>query len=227
MTGVWSFNALGFRVNVQSTFLILVGIYALFGLRYGHPLVSLLTFAIVVFLSIVWHELGHAATARYLRVPVGHIELHGLGGHVTTARTDARRQLMISLAGPFAGLALGGVGIAIAAAMGVNPWRLMFVGPWGLPLELVVLSQILFVNVVWSLVNLLPIRPLDGGNALLSFLHVNLGDFRRANLYTAIVGLVIGLTATVYAWQQGMMFLALLGGYLSYQNYMTYDQARR
>ncbi|MEO0605827.1 MAG: site-2 protease family protein, partial [Myxococcota bacterium] len=118
MDSAWSFDVLGFRVNVQATFLILVGIYVLYGLEAGAPLFVLASFAAVVFVSIVWHELGHATVARYLKVPVGEIHLHGLGGHVTTARTDSRRQLMISLAGPFAGLALGGIAIAVATAMG-------------------------------------------------------------------------------------------------------------
>lgn len=233
MTEALSFRAFGFRINVQMSFFVLLGIYLLFDLQAQQPIYAMISWALVVFFSIVWHELGHAVTARYLRVPVGDIELHGLGGHVTTARTDARRQLMISLAGPFAGLFLGGIGIAIANAFGMDPFRLMFarapslseVGSFEIVLW-VILAQALFVNIVWSVINLFPIRPLDGGNALLAFLQLNLRDSRRAFAITSGVGMAVGGAAAVWGYLNGQIFIALLGAYLTYQNYQVYQQVR-
>ncbi|MEN0067116.1 MAG: M50 family metallopeptidase [Myxococcota bacterium] len=226
MTESWSFRAFGFRINVQMSFLVLAGLYVLMGLQAQLPLIALVSWPIVIFLSIVWHELGHAATARYLKVPVGDIELHGLGGHVTTGRSDARRQLLISLAGPGAGILLGLVAIFATQALGYDPFKLMWTGPWYLSPELIVLSQILFVNIVWSLVNLLPMRPLDGGNALLAMLTLNLRDSQRARQITAMVGLTIGAFAIAWAWTSGRTFLLLLAGYFTLQNYLIWQSGR-
>jgi len=222
----WSFRVLGFRVNVQVTFLIILGIFVLRGLQYQSPAVVLISWPIVVFLSIVWHELGHALTARYLKVWSGDIELHWIGGHVPVGSTDPRRRLMIDLAGPAFGLVVGFLAVGVTQALGFDAWQLMFGPSWGLPPHLVVLGDVLYVNLLWSFVNLLPLRPLDGGNALFSFLSMNLGNTRQAHRVTAAAGVVTGLTAAILLASSGRMFLALAAAYLTYLNVQAWQQTR-
>lgn len=209
----WSFELLGFRVNVQPTFLLLLGVYLLFQLQVQEPLSAIVSWALVVFFSILIHELGHALVARRFGLRVGDIEIHGLGGHVTHARTTPRRQLAISLAGPFAGLTLGFGTLALSLVL---PPTSGFVS------ELI--SDILFVNIVWSVINLLPMYPLDGGNALRSGLSLFTTE-RSAWRVTAMCGITLGIAAVIlgYTGTFGGTFMIFLGGYVAWQNMQVYQ----
>lgn len=199
------FQVLGFPVTVQPGFAILVGIYMLFGLQAQRPLWTSLSFAAVVFVSILVHELGHAVTARRLGLRVGGIFIHGFGGHVTHSRGPAARQLLVSLAGPGAGLLLG-----IPLLIGT-----LVLDPHGS--ARIVLEQAVFVNVVWSLFNLLPMLPLDGGNALGSLLEVLVGPARGWNVATT-VGVVCGAAIALLALSWGQTFIMFLGGYCAWHS---------
>ena len=209
-----SFRVLGFRVEVRPTFLILLGVFLLFQLQGGRDWYLIVSWPVVVFASIVLHELGHALMCRWLGVRVvGAIQLHGLGGHVRHDRTHPRRQLAISLAGPFAGLLLGGVVVLLAMVLPVDQ-----------PEVAEVVRQILWVNIGWSLINLLPMMPLDGGNAWRSALALVTSE-RNAWRIAAMTGLVLGLTVMAVSYSQNLgMFLVLIGGYVAYQNYQLYQQ---
>lgn len=199
------FQALGFPVTVQPGFAILIGVYMLFGLQAQRPLWASLSFAAVVFVSILVHELGHAVTARRFGMRVGGIYIHGLGGHVTHSRGPASRQLLVSLAGPAAGLALGVPLLLVAAVMDPGP------------VARVVLQQAIFVNVFWSLFNLLPMLPLDGGNALGSLLEVLVGRARGWNIATA-AGVATGAAIALLSLSWGETFLMFLGGYCAWHS---------
>jgi len=124
----------------------------------------------VLFVSILWHELGHAfAMRRYGYAPS--IVLHGMGGATAwgrgPARPSARVRIIVSLAGPFAGFALGGAMYAISlglqqAQFGLEPhWA---VGEF--------LEMMLWINVGWGACNLVPMLPWDGGLALHGVLDI-------------------------------------------------------
>ncbi len=115
-------------------------------------IVSGLIWAGVVTVSILVHELGHATVASYYRLSPA-ILLHGLGGLCFHQR--ARRDLhdaFIIAAGPGAGLLLGALTFVV--------WLVM---PPTTPRVAEAFEMMLWVNVVWSFVNLLPLWPLDGG----------------------------------------------------------------
>ncbi|MBX2801603.1 MAG: M50 family metallopeptidase [Myxococcales bacterium] len=210
----WSFKLLGFRVNVQATFLLLLGIYLLIQLGDQAPLASIVSWPIVVFISIIVHELGHALVAQYYRLKVGHIELHGLGGHVTHSRTTPKKQLAISLAGPAAGLLLG-----------LLVWWVSTTWP---PTELwsrTLVTQLLWVNIGWSLINLIPMLPLDGGNALLAGLTLTMRRQRDAMRTTGMVGIVCGIGVAVLGYTGYGMFLTFIGAFAAFESYRLYQQA--
>ncbi len=210
----WSFELFGFRVDVQPTFLLLLGVYLLFQLQVQEPLSAIVSWALVVFFSILLHELGHALVARRFGLRVGDIVIHGLGGHVTHARTTPKRQLAISLAGPLAGLTVGLVTLGVALVIPPAP---------GFAASLV--GDILFVNIVWSVINLLPMYPLDGGNALRSALSLVTSE-RSAWRVTAMCGITCGIAAVIlgYTGAFGGTFMMFLGGYVTWQNVQVYQQ---
>src|SRR5262249_20445826 len=132
----------------------------------------------VVFASILIHELGHAFTQRFYG---GHprITLYSFGGlaYCDDCDRSPRSQILISLAGPAAGflfaaaliLVLRGTGHLNGFRRSMNPvdWTpydlnyLMLNGKTS-PRDTLI-SKLLYVNIFWGLVNLLPIYPLDGG----------------------------------------------------------------
>lgn len=210
----WRFDVLGFPVRVQPAFLGLLAIYALFSLQARQPLYALVSFSVVVFVSILVHELGHALVARHYRLHVGDIVLHGMGGHVTHAPGTGGQSLAISLAGPFAGLALGTLVWAIAPFVPPNP------------IAWTVIEDLLWVNIGWSIFNLFPMMPLDGGNALRSALSLRWGRL-RATRWAATTGLIVGVALALLGLRFDMIFVMAIGGFSAYQNWQLLQSVPR
>jgi len=209
------FQVIGFTVNVQTGFLFICGFFLLVGLTHNDPLWDPISFCIVMFVSILLHELGHALMCRRLKVPViGNVEIHGFGGHVTHRRSTAMNQLKISLAGPGAGLAFG--------LLWLFPYLYIDLPP----VVSVIVWHILWINIGWSLINLIPMKPLDGGNALHSVLelYTNPG---RADYVTAIVGFVLGILIAAAGWRTGRTFLGLIGVYVAFANAQAIQHSQR
>ncbi len=205
---------MGFHVNVRAGFLLLCGVYLLLGLSQKDELWSIASFMVIVFFSIVLHELGHAFMCRRLKVRVSDIEIHGFGGHVMHQPSTASNQLKISIAGPGAGLMVG------------LPMLIPFFY-MDLPrVATVIITQIVWVNVGWSLVNLIPMKPLDGGNAFHAIMDMYT-DARRAAYITGILGLILGIVIAIVGWQIGMLFLAAIGIYVAFINFQAVQHSQR
>ena len=132
-------------------FLLLV----MFG--YRDPMQGII-WAISITLSLLVHEFGHALVARRLRHDPS-IMLHGFGG--LTARSRRGRDVdeaAIVAMGPAAGLALGLVVFAIWLVVG------RYAG--GSPMIAMLVYTMLYSCIVWNLLNLLPLWPLDGGQLM-------------------------------------------------------------
>lgn len=155
------FRLLGFPVTVQTSVLVLAGVYLLLGLEARNPIPEVVAAVLTIFASILWHELGHAVAARSFGLGPVEITLHGFGGLTFHSRSDrAWKDLVVTLAGPGAGLALGVASLAVLLLLPL-PGLAGFV-----------ITQLVFVNIFWSLFNLLPMYPLDGGNALSAVLRI-------------------------------------------------------
>jgi Zn-dependent protease len=195
---------------------------------------SVLIWVAAVLVSILVHELGHALVMRAYGLRPW-ITLYGLGGLASydyrfASSSRASRplaQVLISVAGPVAGFLLAGglvLGL-LAAGRGVH---VFFVSPLGLRpvvwlpnLRLAeFFNDIFFVSVLWGMVNLLPIYPLDGGQiareVLVQF-HPREGirTSLRLSIVAAAAMAVIGFTA----WNHDLFILAMFG-YLAYSSYV-------
>lgn len=166
----------------------------------------------VVFVSILVHELGHAfAYRKYGGRP--QIVLHGMGGlAMAHGHFNRKQSIVITLGGPFFGLVLGSV--------------LWILANWNeLPQNLYIRALFVFmmqVNIFWSLLNLLPILPLDGGQLLGHIMHG-----RRPVLRGQIgAGCAVVVAVALFKYS-GSLFPLLLFGYLAYQNYQAAQGARR
>ncbi len=152
-----TFSVLGFPVRARADFFI---VFAIFGSA-SRSVELVAAWVAVAFVSILFHELGHALVARAFGCR-STIELHGMGGTTYPVREPGSPpvpwsgDLAISLAGPAFGLMLGAVVWLVSRAA---PALLEAdTGRW-------IVRQLLWVNVGWSLVNLAPVLPYDGGLA--------------------------------------------------------------
>ncbi|NBU73215.1 MAG: hypothetical protein EBS53_17555, partial [Bacteroidetes bacterium] len=116
-------------------------------------------FVMACLISIVWHELGHAWAMKLFGARYVEIVLTGFGGYASTQARASRswQRILIALAGPGNqlvawGLLLTTINIdALNSALESSGLANLFV------------SQLLMINLVWPLLNLMPIFPLDGG----------------------------------------------------------------
>lgn len=165
-------------------------------------------------LSLVVHELGHALVARRLRLEP-RILLHGFGGLCAHDRAESdAHDVAIIAAGPGAGLLLGALAFGVSEA-------LPHVAPGALsnPLLVTGLAWMVWLNVFWSLVNLVPIWPLDGGQLFrLGMLRVTTP--LRAERITHGVGIALAVGAVGAAGHFGFgRFAMLLAGLIAWENY--------
>ena len=178
-----SFKFLGFPVRVHPGFFILPLVFGAGGAgSANNPGVMILTFVIVLFVSILVHELGHAIAFRYFGVP-SRIVLYWMGGLAISEsgawggakRLTPHQQIVVSLAGPAAGFVLAALTVGVVLALGgrlVFLWSGMFPllipNMLGTSIEsneplLQLLYASLFFNLIWGAFNLVPVLPLDGG----------------------------------------------------------------
>jgi Zn-dependent protease len=133
-----------------------------------------LAFAVLLYLSVLLHELSHAFAARGFGLPVRSVTLHFLGG-VTEIEGEPQtpwREFVVAFVGPLTSLGLGGL-----AFLAIEP------APEGL-LTFVV-QGLAFANIVVGALNLVPGLPLDGGRVLRALVW---WLSRRPHLATAVSG---------------------------------------
>lgn len=248
------FQIFGYRVRVTWLFWVVaaalgygncIGWDALFRDRSPGALVFLVIWIAAMFVSILVHELGHSVAMKYYNID-SHLVLYHLGGLAIPYTFRQYRpgapkrngyapqaQLIISLAGPIAQMALGVLFMTIAVALRYDfPLSGLFV-PFGLDPEIlrsprdpsvepalyVAIDSVIYPSIFWALLNLLPVLPLDGGRIAQHLLTM---FFRRDALYeAAILSIVVGVLAGMWGLQtqngmMGMMFLML--AFSNFQN---------
>lgn len=165
---------------------------------------------VAVLISVLVHELGHALLQRRFGGAPS-IVLYGFGG-LAMAPGVARstwRNIAVSLAGPLAGFALAGIVDAGVRFAGVPQSRV----------AVALLNDLLLINIFWSVLNLAPIWPLDGGQVarelLVALLHPS-----RGVVVSLVLSIVVAVIVGVWLYQQTQsMWNALLFGMLAFQNY--------
>lgn len=145
--------------------------------------------AILLFVSVLLHELGHSYVALHYRIPIDKITLFIFGGvaHMRKEAPSPRAEFLIALAGPAVSFVIGGlcfVFVELAEAIqrqhGLQGW--------------IMLGALLgFVNMQLGLFNMIPGFPLDGGRMLRAGLWAWGNDFYRATKQAAGVGLAFGV----------------------------------
>jgi len=160
------FRIFGTPIRVEPFFIVVA---ALFGIRL-EPVWVVFAWVVIVFVSVLVHELGHALTYRALGQRSS-IVLHGFGGF-TVATGGGRRVLskpksiFVSISGALAQLVVLGLP---AYLLYRSNWYDDAALDWAMNgLEgfswVPVVYYLQYVSIWWAVFNLLPIRPLDGGH---------------------------------------------------------------
>jgi Zn-dependent protease len=186
------FRLFGFPITIGVDFLFIT---LIIGLQ-ARPGVYILEWVGVVAVSILIHELGHAFAFRAYNIHP-EIRLWGMGGLTISGFVlPPRKSILVSLAGP-----LVGIPVAIAV-MVVKPW-LPTTDPFA-----ITAGDLIFVNLWWGILNLLPIAGLDGGNVLTNLFIVVFGQ-RGKRPGLIVVGLC-GIVIAVGAAFVGFVYLTIV-----------------
>ncbi len=171
-----------------------------------------------VFFSIFIHEMGHALINKIYGWR-SEIVLEFFGGYATTTQHSYWKNIAVCAAGPSAGLLLWG-GCEILLILNDEGHIQISV------LSIFTLLFMTFINFVWSMMNLVPVFPLDGGQIARNFLMWLIP--RRGALYAVNLSILCAGGLAVWAVRCRQLgtgvfgldptFLGIMFGVLCYQS---------
>jgi len=191
----------GIPVYVSPYWFVIAGVFIVIyandlgGLVHGNSRYLLAAaFVVLLYLSVLAHELSHSVVARSYGLPVRRILLYPLGGvsEIDKEPQTPLREFCVSAAGPALSLLLGAVG-----------WALYHVVNVGVPGSLV--RQLMWANFVVGLFNLLPGLPLDGGRMLRAVVWKVTGRPATATIAAAWVGRALAIALLVIPFASGKL----------------------
>lgn len=188
-------TVLGFPVRFEIWFWISV---AFLGAR-STSLDRTALWIVLVTVSILVHELGHALAYRRFGAEAT-ISMWGMGGLTYGCNADhltPQQRIFVSAAGSTFEM----------ATLGIPAWLLNEIfapGGWiGLTLD-----WLFWINVVWALVNLAPVWPMDGGQIMDELLYLRSGESRRS--VTNSISIIVAGPIAYYMFNQGLRWGAFL-----------------
>jgi stage IV sporulation protein FB len=230
------FTLAGIPVRVHPLFWLI----ALLLGSFSGGILRLLIWVLVVFVSILIHEMGHAlAMRRYGQS--SQVILHTMGGLTIPEQVSwgggwasvvlsPSQEIFVSLAGPgagflFAGIVIAGViasggSVITATLLGFIPLPAAVALPIGGSVLNALVITLLWVNLFWGLINLMPVYPLDGGNvARYLLLKADPRDGVRKSLWVSVIaGILVAIVGLVLL---RSVYMAVLFGFLAFQSYQS------
>jgi Zn-dependent protease len=170
--------------------------------------------ALLLFLCVLLHELGHSLTARRFGIPVARLVLFMFGGVAELSAAPKRPmvELAVALAGP-----------VVSGLLAVVCWLAADLLPPSAAAgtAALLLRYLAVINTGIILFNLLPGFPLDGGRVLRAALWAWTGSLPRATRIVSTLGAALGVLLIVLgawvlargAWFSGGWYI-LLGFFL-------------
>jgi len=211
------FSIAGIPVRIEPIFLVISGLWGLQWLDYGLDIV--LVWMACSLVSILVHELGHGFALKAFGRP-SVIVLHGFGGVTISQRQSLSRarSIIVSVAGSLTAMAL--LWLPARAWLGSDTGNQQaldyFYGGQQLNLWFPIYF-LAFQNLWWSVFNLLPIRPMDGGNVTAELFGIDLA--RRLSIATAIVG-------SIWLFTHDQSYGGFFALFLAFNNFQEIRAAR-
>jgi len=210
------FTLFGFPVAIHWMFWLTMALLGNgFGANSPEQFRRLVIWIIAALISIIIHELGHAFIMRGYGARAS-IMLYGLGGLAIPDRGFTRGQnIVVSLAGPVVEVAFGLLAYFFlksqVQAEGFGDVSDIMLQK-GVPYTFIFLWKFAFISVLWGIINLVPIYPLDGGQVLFNLLGPTLIKV------TYGIGIVCGVAVALWMYSQGSIFSTILFGMLAFEN---------
>lgn len=204
----------GTSIDVDFNFVFLVLFFVVLNYNPKLGIHYALIWIPILFLSVLIHELAHAAMIGTFGFGASQIVLTGMGG-VTMNKRKARpwQDMLISLAGPGASFALYFMADWVANNVAVAQTDRMLV---------VFVPLLALANGFWGVFNLIPVPPLDGGHATRDFFRMFLAE-RTAFIVAIWIAIVVGAMVAIGALVLRQFFIGL---YIAWFVYMAFQQWR-
>jgi len=190
------FRMFGFAVRVDSSWLVIavlitwslaVGFFPHIypGLTSAEYWLMGVSGAILLFVSIIVHELAHSVVARKHGLPMKGITLFIFGGvaEMDQEPPSAKAEFLMAIAGPLTSIVVGAI-FYIIAAVTRSSWPVVAVG---------VFAYLAWINWILAAFNMVPAFPLDGGRVLRSLLWQWKNNIWQATRIAAAIGSGFGM----------------------------------
>ena len=147
--------------------------------------------ALLLFVSVLLHELSHSIVAKKNNIPIKGITLFIFGGvaEMTEEPTTAKSEIKMAVAGPVCSGALALVFFVISNFLITFVPVIPLIG---------ILKYCVFINLALMIFNLLPGFPLDGGRILRAVIWNYTGDIRKATHTTSRIGSSLGVFLIIF-----------------------------
>lgn len=203
----------GTSIDIDFSFFILILLFVVLNYNPQAGIQYALLWIPVIFISVLIHELAHAAAIGIFGFGSSQIVLGGMGGvTINTRRARPWQDMFISVAGPFSSFALGFAvwGIILYAPQYQNDAMLK-----------ALLPTLVYANIGWGLFNLIPTPPLDGGHATRDFFRMFLSE-RNAFIVATWIAIVIGGAIAVYMFAARRQFF--IAFYIAWFVFMAFQR---
>jgi Zn-dependent protease len=228
-----NFTLFGFPIRIHPLFWLI----ALLLSSGSRNLLYIFVFFIVIILSLIVHELGHAFALRSMGQESQIVLYHGGGLTIpeerawgyNTARValSPAQDILVAVAGAGTGFLLVlmlsvllhffGASITVSYMLSIIPIPQLSL-PLGSSILTAFFTAFVSVNMFWGVISLLPVVPMDGSTVMRHILqHFDRADGYRKSLWVSVV--VGGLIALFALLLMRSFFIAILFGLLAYQSY--------
>ena len=204
------FSILGIPIRVEPWFWITMAFIG-GGLHAANStdILLVIVFVFAGFLSIMIHELGHALTIRKYGLPSA-ITLRAFGGYASfpAGKLDRKQSFFVAAVGPVIQFVFGALLIILAPSISIPEGSLF----------LQFLRYLIWVSIAWSILNCLPVYPMDGGQMMAAILGPRKQHY--VHMISSIVAVIIGITGYLYL---GSILLPIFMALFAWQNWQSYQ----
>ena len=168
----------------------------------------------IILVSILVHEYGHALTSKFFGQSP-RIELIAFGGvtYPDGPKLSLWKEFIVVLNGPVSSFILYLIGTALLQVPAIAASKIAFI-----------VQMFSFVNLFWTIVNLVPVLPLDGGQLLRIILEFFMGA--KGFKVSIVVSMVLAFSAALTTLFLGWFIIGAIFFLFGFQNIQTFKLAK-
>ena len=179
----------GTSIDIDFSFFILVLLFVALNYNANLGIQYALIWIPIIFVSVLIHELAHAAAIGLFGFGASQIVLGGMGGvTINSRRARPWQDMVISVAGPASSFGLWALSLLLIYNVPVVRTDAMLAA---------LMPRMAWANLAWGMFNLIPTPPLDGGHATRDFFRMFLSE-RNAFIVATWIAIVVGGAIAVY-----------------------------